>query len=774
MKRNQIISVIGDKYFESNIENGEWSYVKALKSVGKTIDNHLVTNVKTGTKHKDLDLRFVDSKCRISILVETKQDFNKDFRAAKSQLQAYVEYEKVLTGNTIIAILANTSDDQIAVWKDSVSDATKLIGEFVLKSFDEYRMVIFPVKNDKEEVMRHTYELNELMHRYGINEKLRSQFVGTCLLALKRNTKYEGLRTSQIIAGFREVLSDLLSDNINKAEKLVILDKSVLGNQSIKNLPDAYMQSLLSFISHNILPYINDKSTMGQDLLNLFFTIFNKYAGKSDKNQAFTPDHIVDFMSKVIGVNRNSRVLDPCCGSGAFLVRALTDAIDDCDNERQRREVRSKHIYGIEAQDNAFGLATTNMLIHSDGNSNIIKSSCFEENDWIENAHIDRVLMNPPYNATSQHCKREYVETWGPKVKSDPSKGFHFVYEIAKIVKTGKLAVLLPMKCAIGDDSEIDRYKRLMLQEHTLDAVFTLPAEMFYPGASVCACCMVFTLGEKHEKSHQNGTFFGYFKDDGFIKRKRIGRVEMIDPKTGKGVWKRIENEWLNLYRQRKSVVGLSAVRRVTAEDEWLCEAYMETPYDDLHRRHFEIVVRNYMAFQISSFSLFPSCVTSNMDSSDELIDCAKWKWFEIRKYFNVKKGKRLTAEDQVPGFTPYIGAIESNNGVSNYIGQAPRHRGNTISLSYNGSVGQAFYQPKDFWATDDVNVLYPLFDMNKWVALFLCGILRKECYRYCYGRKWKMELMKTTMIKLPAKNGEPDWGWMESYIKKLPFGDCV
>lgn len=32
---------------------------------------------------------------------------------------------------------------------------------------------------------------------------------------------------------------------------------------------------------------------MGQDLLNLFFTTFNKYVGKTDKNQAFTPDHIV-------------------------------------------------------------------------------------------------------------------------------------------------------------------------------------------------------------------------------------------------------------------------------------------------------------------------------------------------------------------------------------------------------------------------------------------------------------------------------------------------
>jgi hypothetical protein len=59
-------------------------------------------------------------------------------------------------------------------------------------------------------------------------------------------------------------------------------------------------QHILNKINDEIVPYINDKSTAGQDLLNLFFTTFNKYVGKADKNQAFTPDHIVHFMCKVI------------------------------------------------------------------------------------------------------------------------------------------------------------------------------------------------------------------------------------------------------------------------------------------------------------------------------------------------------------------------------------------------------------------------------------------------------------------------------------------
>ncbi len=154
------------------------------------------------------------------------------------------------------------------------------------------------------------------------------------------------------------------------------------------------------------------------------------------------------------------------------------------------------------------------------------------------------------------------------------------------------------------------------------------------------------------------------------------------------------------------------------------------------------------------------------------------WKDFCLGDYFDIKKGKRLTSDDQTEGSTPYIGAIDSNNGIANYIGQDAIHDGNTISLSYNGSVGEAFYQPKPFWATDDVNVLYFReengAEFNKYIALFVCAVLRQEKYRYSYGRKWVLDSMKSTVIKLPEKSGKPDWTYMEDYIKSLPYGDRI
>lgn len=177
--------------------------------------------------------------------------------------------------------------------------------------------------------------------------------------------------------------------------------------------------------------------------------------------------------------------------------------------------------------------------------------------------------------------------------------------------------------------------------------------------------------------------------------------------------------------------------------------------------------------------SLHSEPLTTQNDAHVALFDTTVWKWFQLGGddgLFEIRKGKRLTSDDQTEGDTPYIGAIDSNNGVSNRIGQNPIHDGNTISLSYNGSVGEAFYQPTSYWATDDVNALYlrPEYGtLCPATGLFVCSVLKHDRYRYSYGRKWTLDNMNATKIKLPAtSDGKPDWQWMENYIKSLPYGD--
>ena len=158
---------------------------------------------------------------------------------------------------------------------------------------------------------------------------------------------------------------------------------------------------------------------------------------------------------------------------------------------------------------------------------------------------------------------------------------------------------------------------------------------------------------------------------------------------------------------------------------------------------------------------------------SELQMDC--WQSFELQTLFEIKKGKRLTKANQSEGNTPYIGAIDKNNGVSSCIGQKAIHKDGTISVSYNGSVAEAFYQPVPFWATDDVNVLYPKFNLTPAIALFITTLIRQEKYRFNYGRKWHMERMKESCIRLPVKtDSTPDWDFMEQYIKSLPYSSQI
>lgn len=156
------------------------------------------------------------------------------------------------------------------------------------------------------------------------------------------------------------------------------------------------------------------------------------------------------------------------------------------------------------------------------------------------------------------------------------------------------------------------------------------------------------------------------------------------------------------------------------------------------------------------------------------LFSC-QWNKFKLGDLFAIKKGKRLTQSNMVDGDIPFIGASAKNNGCTNRIGNEKNiHPGGLITVSYNGSIAEAFYQPMEFIASDDVNVLYPKFHLNIYTAMFLCTVIFNEKYRFTYGRKWYLELMEESKIWLPSlvidKDIKPNWEFMESYIKRLPY----
>lgn len=165
-------------------------------------------------------------------------------------------------------------------------------------------------------------------------------------------------------------------------------------------------------------------------------------------------------------------------------------------------------------------------------------------------------------------------------------------------------------------------------------------------------------------------------------------------------------------------------------------------------------------------------------DEKVELPPVSEWKEFKYTDLFDLEKGRGPSAADakHKPGNTPYIGASAENNGITIYSGHAPEHQGNVVTIATDGSVGEAFYQPKDFNATSNIMVLHlKCHEWNPQIGLFISTIIRQEQNKFSYGRKWGLSRMKESFISLPVTSkGQPDYDLMERYINSLPYSDCL
>ena len=161
-------------------------------------------------------------------------------------------------------------------------------------------------------------------------------------------------------------------------------------------------------------------------------------------------------------------------------------------------------------------------------------------------------------------------------------------------------------------------------------------------------------------------------------------------------------------------------------------------------------------------------------------LDVDKWGSFVLGDYFDVSLSSGdLKIDDCELGDVPLVSSGSTNNGVVGYINESGDGRaeifkaGNiTVDMFCN-----AFYQSKDFYAVSHgrVNILSPKFECNAYIGLFICNIINVEQFKYSYGRAvYSSEISRMT-IKLPMDtNGDPDWDFMENYIKSMPYGDRI
>jgi hypothetical protein len=146
-----------------------------------------------------------------------------------------------------------------------------------------------------------------------------------------------------------------------------------------------------------------------------------------------------------------------------------------------------------------------------------------------------------------------------------------------------------------------------------------------------------------------------------------------------------------------------------------------------------------------------------------------EWQSFEIGKIFKLERGTEIIGELE-EGQIPLISASETQNGLTKFVNNGSKMFSKSLTIANNGSVGASFFQDSNFFATPDVTILVN-DKINKYNAMFISTIISKERYRFSYGRKWSNDKMRKSQIKLPATpQGEPDWEFMENYIKSLPY----
>ena len=151
-------------------------------------------------------------------------------------------------------------------------------------------------------------------------------------------------------------------------------------------------------------------------------------------------------------------------------------------------------------------------------------------------------------------------------------------------------------------------------------------------------------------------------------------------------------------------------------------------------------------------------------------LDEVEWKEYIIDEILEVKSGVRLTKDEQEDGKFPFIGASDNKNGITAYINNTNSSTdSNVLGVNYNGSVGYAFYHPYKATFSDDVKrVRFKKGQNNKYSLLFLKHIIERQAKKYAYGYKFNGQRMKRQIIKLPTVSGEPDFVFMEQYMKRM------
>lgn len=408
---------------------------------------------------------------------------------------------------------------------------------------------------DKDHIYELTARINNCLHfEFGIKNLYHRMIFTACALVAKRydahfvaDGKVDYSEFHQVILSTinKEMLRDKRQNfKLNLLGDVFAEIKMNLNVNSEDEKEQAHVRELIKqFIEWvtEISDCINSDAWRGEDVMGIFFNEFNRYKTKSEAGQVFTPEHITDFMYRILEVNKDDRILDATCGSGGFLVKAMANMIREAGGVRteKAKEIKNSQLFGIEYDREIYALACANMLIHKDGKTNLEQMDTREETAcaWIRriaggvwekdeagryvyrSGGVTKVMMNPPYE--NKYGCMTIVENVMDNVPPNTLCGF--ILPDKKLEKTGKAQ------------------KQRILKHHRLLKVIKLPEDLFF-GIGVTTSIFVFKAGVPQNDEE---FFTCWMKDDGLVTVKNKGRHDVH------GRWPEIEDTWVNTVKKQ-------------------------------------------------------------------------------------------------------------------------------------------------------------------------------------------------------------------------------
>jgi type I restriction enzyme M protein len=439
-------------------------------------------------------------------------------------------------------------------------------------------------KRRVSDLMSFARDLHNFMRDYAkLSESEKPLLISGILIALQDRgfrASFSKVAGAKLPKKLTEAIRDMVEDaDIPEAKKSAMLHPysfiaahPTLG-APMKGSAQTPLQKMVADINEHVFPFI---TKVGEDIVGRFYGEFLRYTGGDGKGLGIvlTPRHVTELFCDLAELTADDVVLDTCCGTAGFLISAMHRMLNlPGVTEEKRAAIRANQLVGVEQQPNMYALAASNMILRGDGKANLFQASCFDAEVTAKVKALKPTVgfINPPYSQ-----------------KGGDLHEFNFIEHMLDCLeKNGRGIAIVPMNLAVAPHP----LKQAILEKHTLEAVVSMPDELFYPVGTV-TCIMVFRAGKPHDATKFK-TWFGYWKDDGFVKTKNDGRIDK------KGNWASIRDRWLEQYRDRDTAAGQCIKAPVTDNDEWCAEAYLETDYGKLSMNDFEATVKDFLLFRL-------------------------------------------------------------------------------------------------------------------------------------------------------------------------------